>query len=118
MLLLHKGIGPRQGLGRNDGINIAAPQGAPVRAADDGVVVYAGNELRSYGNLLLIRHDGDWTSAYAHNGELLVDRGAAVERGQVIARVGSSGGVSEPQSHFELRNGAEAVDPLEYLVRQ
>lgn len=111
-------FGPRQGLGRNDGINIAAPQGAPVRAADDGVVVYAGNELRSYGNLLLIRHDGDWTSAYAHNGELLVDRGAAVERGQVIARVGSSGGVSEPQSHFELRNGAEAVDPLQYLVRQ
>ncbi len=111
-------FGPRQGLGRNDGINIAAPQGAPVRAADDGVVVYAGNELRSYGNLLLIRHDGDWTSAYAHNGELLVDRGAAVARGQVIARVGSSGGVSEPQSHFELRNGAEAVDPLEYLVRQ
>ena len=111
-------FGPRQGLGRNDGINIAAPQGAPVRAADDGVVVYAGNELRSYGNLLLIRHDGDWTSAYAHNGELLVERGAAVARGQVIARVGSSGGVSEPQSHFELRNGAEAVDPLEYLVRQ
>ena len=111
-------FGPRQGLGRNDGINIAAPQGAPVRAADDGVVVYAGNELRSYGNLLLIRHDGDWTSAYAHNGELLVDRGTAVARGQVIARVGSSGGVSEPQSHFELRNGAEAVDPLEYLVRQ
>lgn len=111
-------FGPRQGLGRNDGINIAAPQGAPVRAADDGVVVYAGNELRSYGNLLLIRHDGDWTSAYAHNGELLVDRGAAVARGQVIARVGSSGGVSEPQSHFELRNGAEAVDPLEYLVRR
>ena len=108
-------FGPREGVGRNDGINIGAQVGAPVRAAENGVVVYAGNELRGYGNLLLVRHSGGWTSAYAHNSELLVDRGANVSRGQVIAQVGRSGGVSEPQSHFELRKGADAVDPLDYL---
>jgi murein DD-endopeptidase MepM/ murein hydrolase activator NlpD len=111
-------FGPKEGARRNDGINIAAPAGAPVRAAENGVVVYAGNELRGYGNLLLIRHAGGWTSAYAHNGELLVGRGAVVERGQVIARVGQSGSVAEPQSHFELRKGAQAVDPVAYLVRR
>ncbi len=109
-------FGPRAGIGRNDGINIAAAHGAPVRAAENGVVVYAGNELRGYGNLLLVRHDGGWTSAYAHNEELLVERGATVERGQLIARVGNTGGVSEPQSHFELRKGADAVDPLQHLA--
>lgn len=109
-------FGPREGVGRNDGINIGAALGAPVRAAENGVVVYAGNELRGYGNLLLIRHAGDWTSAYAHNHELLVERGAAVRRGQTIARVGRTGGVGEPQSHFELRKGADAVDPLKYLA--
>ena len=108
-------FGPREGVGRNDGINIGAAAGAPVRAAGDGVVVYAGNELRGYGNLLLVRHAGGWTSAYAHNRKLLVDRGASVARGQVIAEVGRTGGVSEPQSHFELRKGADAVDPLKYL---
>ena len=108
-------FGPREGVGRNDGINIGAAAGAPVRAAETGVVVYAGNELRGYGNLLLVRHGGGWTSAYAHNGELLVDRGAKVERGQVIAKVGRTGGVAEPQSHFELRKGTDAVDPLKYL---
>ncbi len=110
------GFGPGEGVTRNDGINIAAQSGAPVRAAESGVVVYAGNELRGYGNLLLIRHAGGWTSAYAHNAELMVKRGAAVERGQVIARVGATGGVSRPQSHFELRKGTEAVDPLKYLA--
>lgn len=109
-------FGPGEGVSRNDGINIAAETGAPVRAAANGVVVYAGNELRGYGNLLLIRHPGGWTSAYAHNAELMVARGAAVERGQVVARVGSTGGVSRPQSHFELRKGTEAVDPLKYLA--
>ncbi len=108
-------FGPQEGVGRNDGINIAAAAGAPVRAAETGVVVYAGNELRGYGNLLLVRHGGGWTSAYAHNQALLVTRGDTVQRGQVIARVGSTGGVSEPQSHFELRQGADAVDPLDYL---
>ncbi|MEX2201722.1 MAG: M23 family metallopeptidase, partial [Dongiaceae bacterium] len=99
----------------NDGINIAAPRGTPVRAAENGVVVYSGNELRGFGNLLLVRHADGFVSAYAHNESLLVERGATVERGQTIARVGSSGSVTSPQLHFELRRGTEAVDPREYL---
>jgi murein DD-endopeptidase MepM/ murein hydrolase activator NlpD len=109
------GYGPKRDARQNNGINIAASPGAPVRAAENGVVVYAGNELRGYGNLLLVRHADGWTSAYAHNGELLVDRGTVVERGQVIAKVGTTGSVNSPQSHFELRKGAKAVDPLKYL---
>lgn len=101
----------------NDGINIAAPTGTAVRAADDGVVAYAGNELRGFGNMLLIKHPGGWVTAYAHNQELLVRRGEGVGRGQVIARVGSTGGVDQPQLHFELRKGKKAVDPLDYLRR-
>lgn len=107
--------GPKQGARQNNGINIAASSGAPVRAAENGVVVYAGNELRGYGNLLLVRHADGWTSAYAHNDELLVARGTVVERGQVIAKVGNTGSVNTPQSHFELRKGAKAVDPIKYL---
>jgi len=99
----------------NDGINIAAPLGTPVRATENGVVVYAGNELRGFGNLLLIRHADGWVSAYAHNESLLVTRGETVKRGQTIARVGASGNVPSPQLHFELRRGTEAVDPREYL---
>jgi murein DD-endopeptidase MepM/ murein hydrolase activator NlpD len=99
----------------NDGINIAAPRGTPVRAAENGVVVYSGNELRGFGNLLLVRHADGFVSAYAHNESLLVERGATVERGQTIARVGSSGSVTSPQLHFELRRGTDAVDPREYL---
>lgn len=112
---LISGFGPKDGKRHNDGVNIAAPAGAPVRAAEAGVVVYAGNQLRAYGNLILVLHDGGWTTAYAHNGELLVGRGAVVERGQVIARVGSSGNVGAPQIHFELRRGATAVDPIKHL---
>lgn len=102
----------------NDGINIAADEGAPVRAAENGVVAYAGNELRGYGNLLLIRHSGGWVSAYAHNSRLLVKKGQVVRRGQTIARVGRSGGVGQPQLHFELRRGPEAVDPLRHLPKR
>ncbi|MDP6953277.1 MAG: M23 family metallopeptidase, partial [Alphaproteobacteria bacterium] len=109
----------KQASGRqNDGVNIAAPVGTPVRATENGVVVYAGNELRGYGNLLLVRHADGWTSAYAHNARLLVGRGATVARGQVIAEVGQSGNVTRPQSHFELRRGAEAVDPARHLARE
>ncbi len=99
----------------NDGINIALPQGAPVRAAADGVVAYAGNELRGFGNLLLIKHADGWISAYAHNEELLVRRGAVVKRGQTIARAGATGSARSPQLHFELRKGAQAMDPLRHL---
>ena len=108
-------FGLKPGNLRNDGINISAPAGSPVRAAENGVVAYAGNELRGYGNMLLVRHDGGWVTAYAHNSELLVDLGAVVARGEVIARVGESGNVDRPQTHFELRRGDKAVDPRAYL---
>jgi murein DD-endopeptidase MepM/ murein hydrolase activator NlpD len=100
---------------RNEGINIAAPRGAPIRAADGGVVAYVGNELRGYGNLILIKHPQGWISAYAHCGAVLVRRGEKVRRGQIIARVGATGNVTEPQLHFELRRGQKAVDPRPLL---
>ncbi len=100
---------------RNDGINIAAPRGTAVQAVDAGVVAYTGNELRGYGNLVLVKHANGWISAYAHCDAILVKRGEKVERGQVIARVGSTGNVSEPQLHFELRRGQHAVDPREFM---
>lgn len=112
---LISGFGPKPGNLRNDGINISAPAGSPVRAAENGVVAYAGNELRGYGNMLLVRHDGGWVTAYAHNSKLLVELGAVVARGEVIARVGESGNVDRPQTHFELRRGDKAVDPRAYL---
>lgn len=99
----------------NDGLNIAAPRGAPVRAADNGVVAYAGEEIRGFGNLLLIKHDDGLITAYAHADALLVKRGDIVTRGQVVARVGQTGSVESPQLHFEVRRGTEAVDPARYL---
>jgi murein DD-endopeptidase MepM/ murein hydrolase activator NlpD len=99
----------------NDGINIAAPAGAPVLAAEAGEVAYAGNELKGYGNLILLKHANGFVSAYAHNETLLVKRGDKVVRGQPIAKVGATGAVTQPQLHFELRRGAKALDPAEYL---
>lgn len=99
----------------NDGINIAARPGEPVRAADAGVVAYAGNELRGYGNLVLIKHPGGYMTAYAHNSQLLVKRGEAVRRGQEIAKAGSTGTVDAPQVHFEIRQGTRALDPTSLL---
>ena len=109
------GFGPKPGGTQNDGVNIIARRGTDVRAAEDGVVVYAGNELRGYGNLLLIRHTGGWMTAYAHNDELLVGRGATIKRGQVIAKVGGTGGVSSPQLHFEVRQAGRPVDPMQVM---
>ncbi|MBI1985620.1 MAG: M23 family metallopeptidase [Rhodospirillales bacterium] len=100
---------------RNDGINIAADLGAPVMASENGVVAYAGNELRGFGNLLLIKHSNGWVSAYAHNDRLLVKRGDAVRKGQQIATVGATGNVRNPQLHFELRRGRIAEDPVKHL---
>jgi murein DD-endopeptidase MepM/ murein hydrolase activator NlpD len=108
--------GVAAGGAHNDGINIAAAKGAPIAAIDGGVVAYAGNELRGYGNLVLIKHPSGFISAYAHCEELLVKQGEKVNRGQVIAKVGATGGVSEPQLHFELRRGKRAVDPREFLA--
>ncbi len=103
------------GRGGNEGINIAVPEGTPVKAAEGGVVAYAGSELKGYGNLVLIRHPNGYVSAYAHNGELNVKRGEQVKRGQVVAKSGQSGNVNSPQLHFELRKGSTPVDPMPYL---
>ena len=108
--------GKSQGL-KNDGINIAAPRGTHVMAAENGVVAYAGNELRGFGNLLLLKHTGGWITAYAHNETLLVKRGDKIKKGQTIAKVGSSGSVQVPQLHFELRKGKVAIDPIKYLPK-
>jgi murein DD-endopeptidase MepM/ murein hydrolase activator NlpD len=105
-----------QGRGlHNDGLNIAAPRGTPIRAAENGVVAYAGNEIRGFGNLLLVRHAGGYVTAYAHADTLLVKRGDTVHRGQTIARVGATGSVTEPQLHFEIREGSQPVDPQRFL---
>lgn len=100
---------------RNDGVNIAAPVGTPVRAAADGEVVYRGSELDGYGNLLLIKHDDGFVTAYAHNDVMLVKKGQRVDQGQVIAKVGQTGAASEPQLHFEIRQNLKSVDPLGFL---
>jgi murein DD-endopeptidase MepM/ murein hydrolase activator NlpD len=109
------GFGPKPNGGQNDGINLAVPEGTPVKAADDGVVAYAGNELKGYGNLVLIRHSNGFVSAYAHASELMVKRGDTIKRGQVIANAGQTGNVTSPQLHFEIRKGSTPVDPTKYL---
>ena len=99
----------------NDGINVAVPEGTPIKAAEDGVVAYAGNELKTYGNLVLIRHSNGYVTAYAHASEILVKRDEPIKRGQVIAKSGQTGNVSAPQLHFEIRKGSSPVDPMPYL---
>ncbi len=101
--------------GNGDGIAIAVPEGTPVKAAGDGVVAYAGEELKGYGKLVLVRHENGYVSAYAHNGDLNVKRGEKVSRGQTIAKSGATGNVTSPQLHFELRKGSTPVDPTKYL---
>jgi murein DD-endopeptidase MepM/ murein hydrolase activator NlpD len=109
------GFGPRNDGTHNDGINIAVPQGTDVHAAENGTIAYAGNELKGYGNLILVRHDNGWVTAYAHAEELLVKRGDKVSRGQVIAKAGKTGQVDQPQLHFEVRQGQKPVDPRPHL---
>ena len=106
------GFGPQPNGLRNDGLNFIAPPGSPVRAAADGTVAYVGNEVPGFGNLVLIRHDGGWVSAYAHNERVLVANGEPVRQGDRIALVGNTGRVTRPQLHFELRRNGEPVDPL------
>lgn len=110
-------FGPKARGRRNDGINIATSRGAPVRAVENGVVAYAGNELRGFGNMVLIKHQAGWISTYAHNDRLLVSRGDRVRRGQVIAKAGSTGRADGVQLHFELRKGTTPIDPLQHLPR-
>ena len=100
---------------KNDGINIKADLGATVKAADAGTVAYAGNELKGFGNLILIKHPDGWVTAYAHNDTLKVRKGQKVTKGTVISTVGNSGGVGTPQLHFETRAGKKALNPQSYL---
>lgn len=106
--------GPKPGGLHNDGINIKAPQGAPVRAAENGVVVYAGS-MKGYGNMVLVRHADRWMTAYAHLDRILVERGATISRGSTIGTVGRSGTVDQPQLHFEIRRGTDALNPEKYM---
>ena len=109
--------GPKAGGRYNDGINIKTTKGATVRSAADGEVVYVGDAIAGFGLMILIRHPGGTVSAYGHLEDALVDRGAKVQRGQPIARAGSSGSASEPQLHFQLRQGRRTLDPVLYLPR-
>lgn len=109
------GYGAKTNGKSNDGINVAVPEGTPVKAAEDGVVAYSGNELKGYGNLVLVRHSNGYVTAYAHASELMVKRGDTIKRGQIIAKSGQSGEVASPQLHFEIRKGSNPVDPLQFL---
>ncbi|OSZ72149.1 hypothetical protein CAP39_01940 [Sphingomonas sp. IBVSS1] len=109
------GFGAKPGGRFNDGVNLKANPGEPVRAAGDGVVAYAGDAIPGFGNLVLVKHAGGWVSAYAHNEALLVARGARVKAGEVIARAGQTGAVAEPQLHFELRKGRAPQDPAQVI---
>ncbi len=111
------GFGQRTDGTHNDGINLSVPLGTSVHAAEAGTVAYAGSELKGYGNLILLRHDNGWVTAYAHNDQLNVKRGDKVQRGQVIATAGRTGSVDQPQVHFELRQGSKPVDPVPFLER-
>lgn len=112
------GFGAKPGGRFNDGVNLDAKAGEPVRAAADGVVAYAGDAVAGFGNLVLVKHADGWVSAYAHNSALLVARGRKVTRGEAIAKAGATGAVTSPQLHFELRRGRTAVDPLKMLPQR
>lgn len=108
-------FGPKKDGLYNDGINIKAVRGSAVRSAENGIVVYTGDDLEGYGNLVLIRHENRMMSAYAHLDKTLIKRGAKVARGQSIGTVGSTGQVDSPQLHFELRKGSNPLNPMKYL---
>ena len=109
------GYGPKAGGRHNDGINIGAPMGTAVRTAAAGEVVYTGDNVAGFGNLILIRHSGGYATAYAHVQKPLVTQGQHVTAGQTIAQIGKTGNVSTPQLHFEIRKGTQAVNPKPYL---
>ncbi len=111
------GFGKRPDGAHNDGINIAVPAGADIAAAEAGTVAYAGGEIKAYGNLVLVRHEGGWVTAYAHADKILVKRGDSVTRGQIIAKAGTTGSVDQPQIHFELRQGSKPVDPAPHMEK-
>ena len=111
--------GTGQGGQKNDGIDIQATTGEPVKAADGGTVIYAGSDVAHLGNLLLVQHQGGYITAYGNNEALLVKKGDAVKRGQTIAKAGNSGGAASPRLHFEVRRGgSKTVDPMTVLPAQ
>lgn len=110
-----EGFGAASGGQTNDGINIGAPAGTPVKASDSGTVIYAGNELPAFGNLVLIRHAGGWVTAYGHLAKIDVQKGATVVQGQPVGTVGQTGSAPTPQLHFEIRQGSKPVDPAPFL---
>lgn len=107
--------GPKDGGLHNDGINISAPRGTSVKAAQSGVVAYVGDGIDGYGNLVLIRHDKGYITAYAHLDNVSVVRGKILKKGQSIGKIGSTGSVRSPQLHFEIRKGTKALNPAVYL---
>lgn len=110
--------GPKDGGLHNDGINIKAARGSAVKAAENGVVVYSGSELKGYGNLVLVKHSDRWMTAYAHLDKVTAQRGTTIKRGQKLGTVGTSGGVDVPQLHFEIRRGTQALNPQYYLAQR
>ena len=110
--------GPRTGgfndseRNRHQGIDISSPVGTPIRASGSGVVIYSGNTIKGYGNLIILRHPGEWVTVYAHNDVNLVEEGMSVEKGQVIAKVGQTGNATGPHLHFEVRRNNRVVDPM------
>ncbi len=110
---LNSGFGPR-GASFHDGVDIGAPEGTPIHAVEQGQVIYS-DQLRGYGNIVIVRHQGGIVSVYAHNQINLVHEGRQVARGEIIAKVGSTGRVTGPHLHFEIRKNNSAQDPLRYL---
>ncbi len=108
-------FGPKEGGLHNDGINIAANKGARINAAENGVVVYAGSQLRGFGNLVLIRHADRWMTAYGHMDTITVAKGQTVNRGERIGTVGMTGSADRPQLHFEVRRGTSALNPAKFM---
>lgn len=108
-------FGSQSGGKRNDGVDIAVPEGTPVKAAENGVVIYAGDGLKDFGNTVLVRHENGLVTVYGHNSEIAVSRGTTVRRGQEIARSGVSGSAGSPKLHFEVRKDSAPVDPAKYL---
>lgn len=109
------GYGQRNGATVNDGIDIMVPEGTPVKAAENGVVIYAGNGLKEFGNTVLVRHDNGLVTVYGHNSSINVQRGQKVRRGDELGRSGMSGNASSPRLHFEVRKDSTPVDPTKYL---
>jgi len=110
-----KSFGDKVGSRRNDGLNISVPRGTPVKAAENGVVIYAGEGLKEFGKTVLVKHDNGLVTVYGHADEILVERGANVRRGQDIAKAGMTGDTDAPMLHFEVRKDSSPVNPMTYL---